>query len=63
MLPLLQQWLQGRPQTPRPARGLVLVPTRELAVQVGQTLRELAHDLPGLIKISVAMGGCRSTRR
>lgn len=57
VLPLLQQWLQGRPQTPRPARGLVLVPTRELAVQVGQTLRELAHDLPGLIKISVAMGG------
>ena len=57
VLPLLQQWLQGRPQTPRPVRGLVLVPTRELAVQVGQTLRELAHALPGLLKVSVAIGG------
>jgi superfamily II DNA/RNA helicase len=56
-LPLLQQWLSGAPRAPRPLRGLVLVPTRELALQVGQTLRELAHDLPDLAKVAVAFGG------
>lgn len=56
-LPLLQQWLGGTPAAPRPVRGLVLVPTRELALQVGETLRELAHELPGLAKIAVVFGG------
>jgi ATP-dependent RNA helicase RhlE len=56
-LPLLQQWLNGQPRTPRPVEGLVLVPTHELAVQVGETLRELAHALPGLAKIAVVFGG------
>ncbi|MDZ7812394.1 MAG: DEAD/DEAH box helicase [Ideonella sp.] len=56
-LPLLHQWLTGKPQSPRPVRGLVLVPTRELALQVTETLRDLAHELPGLIKINVAFGG------
>ncbi len=56
-LPLLQQWLQGTPRAPKPVRGLVLVPTRELAMQVGTTLRELAHELPGLVKVAVAFGG------
>ncbi|MBK7613630.1 MAG: DEAD/DEAH box helicase [Vitreoscilla sp.] len=57
VLPLLQQWLSGTPRAPRPLRGLVLVPTRELAMQAGQTLRELAHELPGLVKVAVAFGG------
>ncbi len=56
-LPLLQQWLNGKPRAPRPVEGLVLVPTRELALQVGETLRDLAHELPGLAKISVVFGG------
>jgi ATP-dependent RNA helicase RhlE len=56
-LPLLQQWLTGKPRTPRPVEGLVLVPTRELTLQVGDTLRGLAHELPGLAKISVVFGG------
>ncbi|HEX5687002.1 MAG TPA: DEAD/DEAH box helicase [Ideonella sp.] len=56
-LPLLQQWQNGTPRTPRPVEGLVLVPTRELALQVGETLRELAHELPGLVKIAVVFGG------
>jgi superfamily II DNA/RNA helicase len=56
-LPLLQQWLNGEPRSPKPVRGLVLVPTRELALQVGQTLRELAHELPGLVKVAIAFGG------
>ncbi|HEV8692412.1 MAG TPA: DEAD/DEAH box helicase [Ideonella sp.] len=56
-LPLLQQWMNGTPRTPRPVEGLVLVPTRELALQVGEALRDLAHELPGLVKIAVAFGG------
>ena len=56
-LPLLQQWMNGTPRTPRPVEGLVLVPTRELALQVGEALRELAHELPGLVKIAVVFGG------
>ncbi|MEK8032132.1 DEAD/DEAH box helicase [Ideonella sp. DXS29W] len=56
-LPLLQRWLAGKPRAPRPVEGLVLVPTRELALQVGQTLRDLAHELPGLAKIAVVFGG------
>ena len=57
VLPLLQQWLQGTPRAPKPVRGLVLVPTRELALQVGELLRELAHGLPGLAKVAVVFGG------
>lgn len=56
-LPLLQAWLQGRPELPRPAEGLVLVPTRELAIQVGAVLRGVAHHLPGLAKVAVLFGG------
>jgi ATP-dependent RNA helicase RhlE len=56
-LPLLQQWLDGTPRAPKPVRGLVLAPTRELALQVGQTLRDLAHQLPGLAKVAVVFGG------
>lgn len=56
-LPLLQQWFNGKPRTPRPVEGLVLVPTRELALQVGDTLRGLAHELPGLAKVAVVFGG------
>jgi ATP-dependent RNA helicase RhlE len=56
-LPLLQQWLSGKPRAPRPAEGLVLVPTRELALQVGDTLRELAHELPGIAKVAIVFGG------
>ena len=37
--------------------ALVLVPTRELAVQVGNTLRELAGHLEQKIRVSVAFGG------
>lgn len=56
-LPLLQGLEpsgQGRPRQPQ---ALVLVPTRELAVQVGATLQALARDLPGAIKVSVIFGG------
>ncbi|MFZ2989425.1 DEAD/DEAH box helicase [Ideonella sp.] len=56
-LPLVQQWLQGKPRAPKPVEALVLVPTRELALQVGETLRALTHPLPGLAKVAVVFGG------
>jgi len=41
-LPLLQRLTEPREQGPRRIRALVLVPTRELAAQVGGTMHELA---------------------
>lgn len=40
-----------------PLQALVLVPTRELAVQVGATFREVANRLPQAVKVSVVFGG------
>jgi superfamily II DNA/RNA helicase len=56
-LPLLHQLALEPAQNPRQVRALVLVPTRELAIQVGTTLRDLANQLPQAIRISVVFGG------
>jgi superfamily II DNA/RNA helicase len=60
-LPVLELLLrQPRPlprDAPRAVHSLVLVPTRELAVQVGETLRSLATQLPSHLKITVVFGG------
>jgi superfamily II DNA/RNA helicase len=53
-LPLLQS-LSGAPG--RQAQALVLVPTRELATQVGDTIRALAQQLPQPPRVSVVFGG------
>lgn len=53
-LPLLQS-LQA--SAGRLAQALVLVPTRELATQVGDTLSALAQQLPQPAKVSVVFGG------
>ncbi len=37
--------------------GLVLVPTRELAAQVGEAIRVLVSHLPVPVKVSIAFGG------
>lgn len=46
-----------RPVAALPPQALVLVPTRELASQVGATLSALAHVLPQPCKINVVFGG------
>ena len=57
-LPLLQRWLANTPiEGLRPLQTLVLVPTRELAAQVGEVFRSLAQPLAQRPKIVVAFGG------
>ncbi|MCU0925632.1 MAG: DEAD/DEAH box helicase [Hydrogenophaga sp.] len=56
-LPMLQRLQNGTAFTPRRVRALVLVPTRELAAQVGEVLRSLAQHLPERPRIAVAFGG------
>jgi ATP-dependent RNA helicase RhlE len=60
VLPLLQQ-LQGLParsrHRSRAVRSLIVVPSRELAAQVGEVVRRLAQALPVPPKVVVAFGG------
>ncbi|WP_119966875.1 DEAD/DEAH box helicase [Simplicispira lacusdiani] len=60
-LPALQQHqdlcLQRRPGGPRPVHTLVVVPTRELAAQVGEVLRSLGQPLAQPPKVAVVFGG------
>ena len=62
-LPLLQRILPPVQAAsagggPRRVRALVLVPTRELAAQVGEVLRDLARPLQAArLKVAVAFGG------
>ncbi|MDB5732225.1 MAG: box helicase-like protein [Variovorax sp.] len=57
-LPLLQRWSQApRHRSQRVVHTLVLVPTRELAAQVGETLRGLAQHLSERPKVVLAFGG------
>ena len=56
-LALLQRLQEGSGHTPRRVRALVLVPTRELAAQVGDVLRGLSTKLPQKLKIAVLFGG------
>ena len=56
-LPMLQRLAAEPHHTPRRVRALVLVPTRELAAQVGEALRSLAQHLPEPLRIAIAFGG------
>lgn len=59
--PLLQVFAApGEPTATRPARrvsALVLVPTRELAAQVGEVLVGFSKHLPRRVKVAVVFGG------
>ena len=56
-LPLLQRLMPFTASGPRRVRALVVVPTRELAAQVGEVVRSLAQDLKPRPKLVVAFGG------
>jgi ATP-dependent RNA helicase RhlE len=56
-LPLLQRLAAGRQHAPRRTRVLVLVPTRELAAQVGEVFRSLDAAAARPFKIAVLFGG------
>ncbi len=55
-LPMLQALLDNRSGA-RQLHGLILVPTRELAAQVGESIRKLAAHLPMQVKVSIVFGG------
>ncbi|MDP2817806.1 MAG: DEAD/DEAH box helicase [Polaromonas sp.] len=56
-LPLLQLLQQAPTEKPRRVRLLVLVPTRELAAQVGEEIRSLGQHLPPALKVAIVFGG------
>lgn len=56
-LPLLQRLVSAPASAARRTQALVLVPTRELAAQVGEVFRSLAQPLPQRLRIAVAFGG------
>ena len=56
-LPMLQLLQSGAGKAPRRTRALVLVPTRELAAQVGEVLRALGKYQPVPPKVAVVFGG------
>ena len=56
-LPLLQLLESAPMESPRRVRALILVPTRELAAQVGEEIRALAQHLPRSVTVSIVFGG------
>ncbi len=56
-LPILQQLVDAEPPQAGKPRCLVIVPTRELAVQVEEMTRKFAKFLPRKIKLLAAYGG------
>jgi superfamily II DNA/RNA helicase len=57
VLPILQRLAARRREPGRFARALILVPTRELAAQVGEAARRLGRFLPEPVKTLVVYGG------
>jgi ATP-dependent RNA helicase RhlE len=56
-LPMLQRLLGQIGASDRQVTGLVLVPTRELATQVGESFRNFSRYLPQPIKVLTVFGG------
>ncbi|MBK8091995.1 MAG: DEAD/DEAH box helicase [Verrucomicrobiaceae bacterium] len=57
VLPLVQRWLGTRVERPRRVQVLILVPTRELAAQVTETVRRCAVQLPEALRVVGVYGG------
>ncbi len=57
VLPILQQWMSAPRQTPRRVHALILVPTRELAAQIGESIRHYSSHLAEPIKTICVFGG------
>ena len=57
VLPILQHLLRTAPETPRPVRALVLVPARDLALQVSDTFGAYAQALAVRVKVVTVFGG------
>ena len=56
-LPMLHRLAGSDAARPRAVQCLVLVPTRELAAQVGEVIVGLAQYLPRRVKVAVVFGG------
>jgi ATP-dependent RNA helicase RhlE len=56
-LPLLHRLDTRRPAAWRRTQALVLVPTRELAMQVGETIRALSRRMTHPVKVAIVHGG------
>lgn len=56
-LPLLQQITERPVRSGRSTSALILVPTRELAAQVGEAITGFAKYLPQRVKVAVVFGG------
>src|SRR6478736_5738826 len=56
-LPILQRLLSATVANDRRVSSLVIVPTRELAMQVGESFRSFSRNLPQPIKVLTVFGG------
>lgn len=56
-LPMLQRLMTRPAASDRRVSGLVLVPTRELAIQVAEAFRELGRYLPRMTRVLTVIGG------
>jgi ATP-dependent RNA helicase RhlE len=57
VLPILEQFQQKKEGKNRFIKALVLVPTRELAIQVGEVFKQFSVDLPRKVKTLTVFGG------
>ena len=63
VLPILERLSAARPAVSGGVRALILVPTRELAVQTGQAIARYARHLPTPCQTCVAVGGLSIDRQ
>ena len=57
VLPILQQFQEKKAAKNRFVKALILVPTRELAVQVGEVFKTFSQNLPRPVKCLAVFGG------